>query len=168
MKLHQRAFSLLELLVTGSLIAVFVSISIPAVANLVRTHQEEVIREQLLALLHESRTQAVTRRVPVELCGASNSNACNGDWRTSWRMNEAGGRITRAYQVTHADGLIWKGFKPSIGFSPNGTSPLGNGRFVMCRGNSPTWELIINRQGRVRQVPKNQLSVSCTTSRPAS
>jgi len=60
-------------------------------------------------------------------------------------------QLLQLTQLPTHDELRWSGFKQSIRFRDNGSSPTGNGRFYQCHKQQVVWQLILNRQGRLRQ-----------------
>ncbi len=70
------------------------------------------------------------------------------------------------FQQSQKSSLQWAGFDKTIRFHPNGTSPTSNGRFYLCYRGGVAWQLILNRQGRVRpgtQKENNNLAAKCTS-----
>lgn len=164
---HQTAFTLVELLVVLAVLGVLLSLAPPALDRWVQDNRDEVLRNLLLAHLHQARAQAITGNRPHLLCGSSDGTTCNGDWAGNWLIfaAEDGPPILRQ-QVIPAGEICWRGFSKSIRFQPNGTSPVSNGRFALCRERKPVWELALNRQGRVRQSTPQPGDNCCATSHP--
>jgi type IV fimbrial biogenesis protein FimT len=99
------------------------------------------------------------------LCGSSDGNRCDGDWTGYWVLRADGSEAAlQREKLPDANQLCWQGFSGSVRFLPNGTSPLSNGRFALCRSGETVWELVINRQGRVRQASASEYGDCCATS----
>lgn len=148
----QLAFSLYELLVALALVSIGTSMAVPALSALQQKSEREALRNHLHASLHYARLQAVLRRTSVELCGSLNGATCGRDWSQGWRMQftRTPEQVLQIQQHRSSTPLYWAGFDPRIRFHANGTSPASNGRFFQCKGKEIAWQLILNRQGRVR------------------
>ncbi|WP_188984000.1 GspH/FimT family pseudopilin [Pseudomonas matsuisoli] len=147
----QRAFTLVELAIIVSLIAVLVSFALPALGELQARNARDAIRNELMASLANARSTAVTSGRTVELCGSSDGEACDGAWSFGWlvRVNK---ETIHTHRMISPGQLSWHGVRKVIRYQANGTTSLSNGRFVFCPA-MPTlenWHLIINRQGRTR------------------
>ena len=128
------AFSIHELLVTIALISIAASATLPALSSLKQKSQQEALRNALYTSLQNARAQAILHRRSVELCATSRNGACSNEWQNGWKSHF----------------LHWSGFSKTSRFYSNGTSTISNGRFFQCHNNSIAWQLVINRQGRVR------------------
>ncbi|GIZ11456.1 GspH/FimT family pseudopilin [Pseudomonas sp. NCCP-436] len=149
----QDALSLTELLVTLAIFSAGLAIAVPAYSTLKLQSQHNALREQLHASLNHARLQAVLRRTNVRLCGSADGLTCDNNWSRGWRIYLPG-KTEQTLQIQRfetSSTLRWSGFESSLNFYSNGTTPTGNGRFFQCRDSEISWQLIINRQGRVRQ-----------------
>ena len=146
------AFSLHELLITITLISVAASFTLPALSSLKQKSQHEALRNALYTSLYNARAHAILHRRSVELCAASKNGSCSSDWQNGWQSRFLGSSQPPldAHQSSLGTPLQWSGFSKTIRFYSNGTSTISNGRFFQCHNGSITWQLIINRQGRVR------------------
>lgn len=165
---QQKAFSLVELLVVVIVITVLLSLAIPSFAKLMQNNKDEVLRNLLVAQINQARISAITHNRQHLLCGSSDGISCNGDWSRYWLIMAMGEKPSLLHQqVAPAPNVCWTGFGGnSIRFHPNGSSPISNGRFSICRTNGPHWQLILNRQGRVRQSMADNTTKCCTTGHP--
>lgn len=167
-KLHQHAFSLPEVLVTLALLGTGLSIATPALSELLERNQQLALRDSLHASLQQARAQSILQRYSVEICGSSDGLRCQNDWSYGWlvRRNEGSQNPLEHIKLAPGTNLRWSGFDKTIRFHANGTSPTGNGRFYQCHNGKIRWQLIINRQGRVRHSSEaeNASSVAKCTS----
>lgn len=146
------AFTLHELLTTLALICIGLSMALPAYSALKQKSEQEAVRNQLHASLNYARLQAILQRTTVELCGTANGLTCDNNWGQGWRVHlrKTPEQAMQIQQLSFTTQLRWAGFDKRIRFHTNGTSPTSNGRFFQCQSESVAWQLIINRQGRVR------------------
>jgi type IV fimbrial biogenesis protein FimT len=152
-----RGFSLAELLLVVALLAIAAGIALPGIGSLVDRSRTLVLADLLQRQLAHARALSVIRNRDVELCGSSDGERCDGNWRRGWMVHVPGeeGPVSW-HRLDGREHVRWRrGLSNTIRFRSNGTSPLGNGRFHVCdgRGETVVWEVVISRQGRVRRVP---------------
>lgn len=154
----QHAFTLVELLIVLALVAITGNIAIPALQDFLERNQQQMLYQQISRALQHARSYAVTHRVPVELCASNDGLSCNSDWSHGWLLRELNQTSTIAVTLLNSDRqrLQWKGFNQTIQFHGTGTSPIGNGRFYSCHKGKVSWQLVINRQGRLRTEPDSE------------
>lgn len=161
---QQKAFSLVELLVVLTLLSIVISLAMPHLRSVVEKNRDDALRNLLLSHLSHTRMQAVTSDRSHILCGSSNGVSCNGDWNSNWLLlTAADNSPLRQHQPNSTKKLCWSRPGNAITYRPNGTSPTSNGRFALCDGGTATWQLVINRQGRVRQANANEGNACCTS-----
>ncbi|GLK87589.1 GspH/FimT family pseudopilin [Pseudomonas turukhanskensis] len=145
-----------ELLITLCLLAIIVSIAMPSLDRHVHSNRQETQRHSLLSHLKTARSEAITGNHRVELCGSSNGQQCDHRWSEGWLMrNPITQTVLRFSPQPGRDQLRWTGAgqaNQTIVFQANGTMISSNGRFVLCSAERRVaWQLVINRQGRIRQ-----------------
>lgn len=147
------AFSLHELLIVLSILGITMSIAIPAFSSLQQKSQQLALRDSINASLHQARLQAILNRTTVEMCGTFDGDTCHDSWTNGWRWyaQSSPEQPLQIIQTSGSEPIYWSGagFDKRIRFFPNGTTS-NNGRFFQCREQQPSWQLVINRQGRVR------------------
>ncbi|MGA4319497.1 GspH/FimT family pseudopilin [Ectopseudomonas hydrolytica] len=148
----QLAFSLYELLVALALFSISISIALPSFSALRERNEREALRNHLHASVNHARLQAILRKTSVELCGSLDGTTCSRDWTQGWRMQlmRTPEQVLQIQQHRSSSRLYWSGFDTRIRFHANGTSPTSNGRFFQCKGKEIAWQLVLNRQGRLR------------------
>lgn len=156
---YARGFTLSELLITLCLLAIASALVAPNLVQYAQNNRHENLRHSLQSHLKTSRGEAINLMRRVELCGSSTGERCDHAWNEGWLIRDALLGTTLAYtrqpDLGAANGrLRWAGTgatSQSIFYQANGTTAASNGRFIMCSGeNSVVWQLVINRQGRVR------------------
>lgn len=149
---QQRAFTLVELLIVLTLLAILAQFALPTMHDFIQRNQQHALSNQIARALHNARAYAVTHRVGVELCGSQDGLSCVSDWSQGWLLREINQSTPVAVTQlnTQQPRLQWSGFQSTIKFHSNGISPIGNGRFYSCDQQDISWQLILNRQGRLR------------------
>lgn len=151
MTYQDQGFTLVELLITVALLAILANIAIPAFEGLVNRNRQQALLEQAESILNNARADAVLKRRTVEICGSSDGQTCSANWASGWLVQTLDDQVLQITQLTDQNDLRWEGFKRSIRFRDNGSSPTGNGRFYQCDDEKVAWQLILNRQGRLRR-----------------
>lgn len=83
----QRGFTLVELVVTVSLVAILISIGVPSFQNLIRNNRAIAITNDLVLAIQLARSEAVKQRREMILCrrNSAGDNCENGaDWSAGW------------------------------------------------------------------------------------
>lgn len=147
---QDQGFTLVELMITLALLAIVANIAVPAFDGLIVRNRQQALMEQVEKTLNNARADAVLKRRTVEICGSNNGENCSANWSDGWLVR-ASDKILHLTQLPTHDNLRWSGFQQSIRFRENGSTPTGNGRFYECHKQKVAWQLILNRQGRLRQ-----------------
>ncbi|MCQ4323713.1 fimbrial biogenesis protein FimT [Stutzerimonas stutzeri] len=148
---RNQGFTLIELISTLSILAIVISIAVPAFNELIERNRQQALMHEIQSVLHNARAQAVMQRRTIEICGSDDGQDCSASWADGWLVRTASGQILQLTQLPSRDALRWYGFGQSIRFHDNGTSPTGNGRFYQCHKGQVAWQLVLSRQGRLRQ-----------------
>ncbi|MBU0811650.1 MAG: GspH/FimT family pseudopilin [Gammaproteobacteria bacterium] len=150
---RDQGFTLIELLITLSVLTVIISMAVPAMADLIARSRQQALLTQIQNTIQKARAKAVLHRQTILICGTSDTTNCVSDWRNGWlTQTEKTGQVLAVTQLPTADELRWSGFGDQrIRFYENGTSPWSNGRFYQCYKQRVAWQLILSRQGRLRQ-----------------
>jgi type IV fimbrial biogenesis protein FimT len=161
---QQKALSLVELLLVLALLGILFTFAAPTFGKLLQDNRDEALRNLLRNQLQQTRVQAIMTNHQHWLCGSSDGTTCNGDWASHWlTVNANTSQVLQVYQLPTGNGLCWRGFGKDIKFQPNGTTPVSNGRFRLCRDGKTIWSLTINRQGRVRDSSAEMHPGCCPT-----
>lgn len=85
-----KGFTLLELIVTLSILAIVMALAFPSFSSLLIKQKIKSKRDELMSAFQYARTEAVTQNRSVSICAStnswSNSPTCSGntDWSTGW------------------------------------------------------------------------------------
>lgn len=148
---RNQGFTLVELLITLTLLILTANIALPAFKGFIDHNRQQALMEQVDFVLNSARAEAVMRRRAIEVCGSSDGQICSSNWADGWLVRTSDGQILQTARLPTHDKLRWSGFQNSIRFRDNGSSPTGNGRFYQCLDEQIAWQLILNRQGRLRR-----------------
>lgn len=148
---RDQGFTLIELVITLTLLAIVANIAVPALDGLLTRNRQQALMEQVASVLNNARAEAILQRRTIEVCGSSDGKTCSASWSSGWLVRTSDDRILQLIQLPSHDALRWKGFQQGIRFRNNGSSPTGNGRFYQCHKQEVAWQLVLNRQGRLRQ-----------------
>lgn len=148
----QGAFTLIELMIVVALLAILGLVAVPALQDFIERNRQQALYHQIIRAVQHARTHAITQRVKVELCGSYDGLSCHSDWSRGWLLSEVEQSTPLAVTQLKRDRqrIHWSGFRPKIQFHSNGISPTGNGRFYSCYKHAVSWQLVLNRQGRLR------------------
>lgn len=155
---NQRAFTLVEMCIVLTLLAILAQVAVPAFQDFLERNRQQTLYNQIARAVNHARAHAVTHRVRVELCGTRDGRSCHKDWSQGWLLRELNQLepITVTQLKTDRRRLQWSGFQAKIQFHSNGISPTGNGRFYSCHKHEISWQLILNRQGRLRSASSTE------------
>lgn len=162
MRASQRGFTLTELLIVVALLAIVAQIALPAWQSFILNNRSQALRDSVTRAVLQARSLAAGHRVQVELCGSVDGRDCHANWAKGWiirRHSRGTPQATPEYITTLNDQhlqLKWAGFQPRILFQSGGYGTTVNGRFYLCREQKIDWQLIINRQGRLRQASASE------------
>ncbi len=108
-----------------------------------RSQRALTLTELLFAL-------AVAYQRPVTLCPSTDGRHCGSDWGEGWLLAEDGGeRLLVGRALAKKERLRWNRSN-RLRFLPSGQLNIHNGRFLLCGRHTVAWQLILNRQGRLR------------------
>lgn len=163
----QHGISILELMLVLALLALTASMAAPVMQDFVSSNRSQATKYQLERAIHQARSLAVTQKERVLLCGSQDMLNCHANWSKGWIIRRlAHDQPEIVTQLDTADSsLHWSGFQNNIVFEPGGISLTTNGRFVFCRHQLVDWQLVLNRQGRLRTASADenrQLDSRCT------
>ncbi|MBI3562269.1 MAG: GspH/FimT family pseudopilin [Gammaproteobacteria bacterium] len=161
----QRAFTLVELMVTLAVFGILAVAAIPAYNGYVRSNRLITDTNAFVGALNFARSEAIKRNAPVSVCKSSDGATClnnNSNWNTGWLVFvnndndspaqvDAGEEIVRVYGPVGADDTLAppSTLLSSITYTVNGFSNA-QGQFILCdsTGASSARAITISRTGR--------------------
>lgn len=79
-----RGFTLIELMVTISIMAIVVSLAVPSFNTTIENRRVLTINEMLAASLKLARSEALSRSESITMCFSSDQTTCSGSWSDGW------------------------------------------------------------------------------------
>ena len=162
MRYPSSAFSLYEMLVTLTLIAVLAGLAIPSFAGIAARNRIAVEIDALFHAIHLARKESIMRRQVVSICPSTNGQTCGkrADWATGWIMfnnrdrdsppqRDPGEPLLRVHFV--ADTVTITANRRT--FTLRATQKRAtNGTFVVCdrHGRAAPKALVVSYTGRPR------------------
>lgn len=159
--------SLIDLLLSLSLIAAITLIAIPGMNGLYHSSMADHTAKQLVAALQATRSAAVQNKTLTTLCPTQDDERCSKKWEEGFMIfldkNRNGRRskdeeiIALMQGLAPGSRLIWRAFKNPkyyIQYRPDGSSNYHNGTFTYCPASDPkayARTIKVNRPGRARQ-----------------
>lgn len=162
-------FSLIELMVSISLLAMLAISGIPSFLSLIQSNRVDAQANDFISHLNFARSEAVKRATRITLCKSANQTSCtsNGDWDQGWIVfvddqNQAAVQDPSAILRVHgnldnthlsANGSL----VDSVSYNEQGfinplTGTFFGGTFTLCSGGSGSIAktITLNSTGRAK------------------
>lgn len=169
----QRAYSLLELLTTLSVLTLVLGLASPSLASLIQQNRQTDSINQMHAHLNYARAKAISSRSMVSLCAGSNSCEGTQTWTRHMLVFQDSNRngkldqgetVLKVATIDASHRWIWTNFRQQkhMAFKQNGATDSLNGTFTLCESNRAIRTVVINITGRTKlETPAN--SERCRT-----
>jgi type IV fimbrial biogenesis protein FimT len=155
--------TLLELIITLSLMFIMLCIAVPSLSYLRNHYQSTTAVDKLINLIYLARQQAIERGKTITLCPSHDGNQCTQDWSDGQMLfideNSNGKHETNEpilyVQAGSKSRLIFHSF-PShhyLRMAANGFSFYQNGTFIYCPRNGDNHyarAIFLSQSGRLR------------------
>lgn len=189
--LCQRAFTLVEMMITIAVLAIVLGIGVPSMSAFIESNRLTSVTNDLLSSLQYARAEALRQRSRVTICQrAANSDACddNGNWANGWLIylddnpaatpvaNSEG--LLRIVSNLNAGNLVISGSAQAtsyVSFSGNGGHVSWSGSPItltlnICSKSSVlnatnrARDIFINPTGRTQSTKSSNAAANCTRS----
>lgn len=143
MRKHLGGFSLLELMITITVVAVLLAIAVPSFRDVIRRNQLSSASNELLAALSYARTEAITRGQLVSMCPSADGTACtvNGKaYEPGWLIYTyppGAASVQKAYSAATDILLRSRGARPGVSIQEKSGSVITFGQQGQLRPNTP-------------------------------
>ncbi len=148
-----QAFTLTELLCSMAILALAISLALPALHDWSERTRQQGLQDELLIMLRSARAWSVGHNLEVWLCGSSDGQTCDDSWGEGWLLQAPEGQIAprRFVALEPSRRLLWSR-SGKVRFR-GGLTVTTNGTFTLCTpDDQPAWAIVLNRQGRARPV----------------
>lgn len=128
----QRGFTMVELLVTISIIGILSAIALPSFQGVLLSYKLRSYSNALVTSVHLARSEAIKSNTAVLLCASTNGTSCGGVWEDGWivlrgpTVAQRLQSIATGYKITDSGGLT------SLTFQPTGIGAT-QATFTICR-----------------------------------
>jgi len=165
MRTTATGITLLELIITLSIISIIFSFGVPSFRHQINNSKLYSEQQQLVTLLNAARVNAVDSGSPVTICPRGDNDLCGSSWsqgylafidRNGDRILDTDEPVIFQFRSTDNDMQIrWRAFgvRSSLQWLPSGMTNHQNGTFEICLNDDPRYAraLIITKAGRVRR-----------------
>jgi len=165
MRTATRGFTLLELALTVSIMAICAVVAVPALAPMLERYRANAALHALATQVQLARMAAITYRQPAILCPSGDGATCSGvpDWSGGWllfldpngnRIRDPGEQLVRAENVPLARHLRILGTagRAQLRYLPDGRSAGSNVTISVCgHDDLVLGAVIISNVGRPRR-----------------
>lgn len=167
----QAGFSVLELVVVLALMATFVGLISPSLAQPLDRQSQRASMHQLHSHLNRARFLAISQQTWVTACPSASGRRCDRTtrWHDGWLVfidrhksgqpDDPDAVIAIGEALT--TGVITSGARQRIRFDPQGHAYGSNGTIEQCpsKAPGPIQKIVVSNPGRVRFVEPDQLAV---------
>jgi len=157
-------FTLVELLVTIAMLAILLTLGVPAFAELLASWQRDRATKAITTHLQLARTEAIKSTQRVVVCNSSDASTCSTsrdkEWKSGWivfqDLNGNNQRDTAEAVLTSAPALQGiQSLSTNINnkrfvFMPNGIMASGMSTLEVIPQTGRTQKITVSRIGRVR------------------
>ncbi|MFC3608770.1 GspH/FimT family pseudopilin [Stutzerimonas tarimensis] len=152
--------TLIELVVSLSVLAILLGIAAPAFSNLIDREQANSGSKDLFRALQYARGQAIQRGQTISICGGATACATQGDWRQLLIFHDTDGdgtlgegdEVLRSMSLPKGYHWNWRNFRSQshMTFLPTGFTHSLNGTFTLCKEGKALSRIVVNAAGRSR------------------
>jgi type IV fimbrial biogenesis protein FimT len=156
LKLRQSAYSLIELLITFSILGVLLGVVLPGMSEFLKNERLTTQINSLLSHLQYARSEAILRLQPTTVCASRDASSCSGAWHEGWIVTVSNPdnsiSVLKARSALKGNTQLSSTLAGSVVFDQNGYAPDSRSVFSLCdeRGAEFAKSLSISSSGRVR------------------
>ncbi len=159
----RKGFTALELLVTMAVIAILLTVGVPAFRNYSWNLRMQAAMNTLQSDLKLARGRAISHNTQTVICPAASADDCSGRsaWQEGWivfgdlnsdHRKQAGEPLVRHADATAFLNITSPGSRSFLRFYPNGSAPGSNATILFCdaRGAAHAGVITVSNSGRIR------------------
>ena len=127
-------FTLIELMVTISILAILLMIAVPSFNEATLGSKLSSFANNLVASSHLARSEAIKRNALVAICASSDGATCaeSSNWEQGWIIRAADGTVIQHQQALPAGFKVTTGGASEVRFQPSGVGSDA-ATFTVCR-----------------------------------
>ncbi len=170
-------FTLLELMVTISILAISLSLAVPAMGDFIQNQRLRSDSGRLFMDLLYARSMAINQGQQIIICPSNSGSECSDEptWELGWLLfidtnndreyqpSEQRLRVSAAMETLSVHSSI---YRRKIRFFPDGSAAGSAATITICdpRGEKFARALVIANSGRVRQVRQSDQGIELVCS----
>lgn len=157
-------FTIIELMVTLSVLAILLAVAVPSFMSSMETNRISSYLQEASAAIRYTRSEAIKRNQTATMCASSDQSTCTGSWNQGWIIfvdqNGDGSRAASEPLLRVKDGLAsgyamtWSDTNSGyISFGGQGFTANQQGTFKVCgreKRASQARGLVIQNSGSLR------------------
>ena len=148
-------FTLYELMVTITVVAIIASFGVPGFQNFVQSSRSVTHTNDVITALNLGRSEATRRGFPIDVCASSDNATCSGstDWSTGWIVRTPAGQVLRTWPERSGGASVLTANVSTIQFQSRGSLPAGSApqldlQLPRCK-NDGRRNITVNVAGRI-------------------
>lgn len=165
----QRGFTLLELMIVVSIVAITASLAVPSFRETIARNRIVTQNNALITALTLARSEAIKQGSRVSVCASADMTSCSGagTWETGWIVFDdptnpgtvdGGEQVLRVWDALKAGTTIraagsFSDFVSFVGSGESRATPTNNDTFSVCPKDGDTTKgrrIIVSLTGHVR------------------
>ena len=155
---NNNGFTLIEMIVTLAILAILITIGLPAVQNMINDNRMLAQANQMMGMLNMARSEAQKKSRRVLVCASNNQMVCsnNNNWKDGWMVQVVGADIIQQKVAIEGNisirGVVFTNTATGqIQFDRLGLAD-SSGSFVICdqQGADKARAINIELSGRIR------------------
>ncbi len=154
--LQMHGFTIVELLVTMSIVAILTMIAVPSLNTFIQNQRLATATNSLVLSLNYARSEAIKRSVPngITVCASSDQQTCNGaSWSQGWVVEDVtngSGPLQAATSIGTSDTIMEAAGQLAVVFLSSGaTTAAASFRICDSRGGPFAHSIDVSSTGRV-------------------
>ncbi|WP_188150227.1 GspH/FimT family pseudopilin [Teredinibacter waterburyi] len=177
-RLQTRGFTLLDILLSISILALVLGLGVPSLTEILNTHKKKTSLSSILHMMNFARQTAIDTRENITLCPSTDLINCSRDWRNPvivFLDKDANREISEEDTLLRVRDVIdtsqqltmrSSANRQYVQFQADGSTRGQNGSFYLCQTHGESAgetkaRIIFYHTGRSRIAKHHELTGSC-------